>query len=510
MRAQVFGCALLTVCGALIGAVPAGADPVGTGTFQIQANGSEGCVFGPFDNTTYDVFGTPATLDVVGFCHYSLVGTDAVGTCTSTPDASLLSYDFDIPLMSPGVLPPVGVAEPFVGPITSFSGSLLAPLGSVALTLDGTYTYDGTSLPSTTIAGCPVVGLVNLFHTQVGLNAFQATPTGAGTNVAVSTAPTYTDPATGNPVTANVDITFDNVTSGGTTLVTATSSAAGDLTSNFAVDLGGYRATFIDVSTTATFTDNITICQHYNDSDNDGFVDGSTVPETSLRFLHREGGVYVDRTVSQDTVNNIICAQVTSLSPFVVGVDLATPTPTPTAGPGCPATPVTGCRPAEPGKSLLLLKNNSDDRRDKLLWKWQNQGPQVTGFGNPTTTTDYTLCVYAGSAAATVVIPAGVNWHGLGTDAYIFSDPTGSPNGVQKAKVTGGSGAPSVIPKAQVKGKGTNLPDTLPLPPALPVIVQMVNDSTSVCFSTFYDSGDVIKNDGKQFKAKSSALTPLP
>jgi len=38
--------------------------------------------------------------------------------------------------------------------------------------------------------------------------------------------------------------------------------------------------------------------------------------------------------------------------------------------------------------------------------------------------------------------------------------------------------------------------------------VQMV--SSSVCFSVFYDTADVLKNDGTTFKAKSSTLFSLP
>ncbi len=176
----------------------------------------------------------------------------------------------------------------------------------------------------------------------------------------------------------------------------------------------------------------------------------------------------------------------------------------------CAAMPLAGCRPPEPRKSIFLLKNNANDGRDKLLWKWQNQGPQATPFGDPTTTTNYTLCMYAGSAAASVAIPAGPNWHALGGAQFIFADPSGSPDGAQKAKLKGGSGAPGVIPKALVKAKGSNLPDLLAPPLPLPVIVQMVNDTNATCFSAFYDTDGVIKNDTKQFKGRAISLFALP
>ena len=56
--------------------------------------------------------------------------------------------------------------------------------------------------------------------------------------------------------------------------------------------------------------------------------------------------------------------------------------------------------------------------------------------------------------------------------------------------------------KALVKGKGTNLPDALAPTLALPVTVQLVNDTNSVCFEAVYSMMNSIKNDERQFKAK--------
>jgi hypothetical protein len=54
-----------------------------------------------------------------------------------------------------------------------------------------------------------------------------------------------------------------------------------------------------------------------------------------------------------------------------------------------------------------------------------------------------------------------------------------------------------------VKGKGTNVPDTLAPMLPLPVTAQLVNDTNNVCFEAVYNSGDVKKNDATQFKAKA-------
>jgi len=185
----------------------------------------------------------------------------------------------------------------------------------------------------------------------------------------------------------------------------------------------------------------------------------------------------------------------------------ATPTPTQVPGAICPATPATGCHPPKQD-SLLVLKNKSDDVKDMLIWKWRNSGGPVTlnDLGDPDGTTNYALCLYAGSASATVAIPAGSKWRAQGTNGYIFKDTSGSPDGAQRARLgTVNSGNQA---KAFVRGRGTNLPDTLAPPLALPVIVQMVNDTNNVCLSVFYDA--VVKNDAKEFKARSTATVPLP
>ena len=59
------------------------------------------------------------------------------------------------------------------------------------------------------------------------------------------------------------------------------------------------------------FTGTVTICFEYDDSEIHG-------PESELRIYHYEGDVWVDVTVSVNTDNNIICAEVLDFSPFIV------------------------------------------------------------------------------------------------------------------------------------------------------------------------------------------------
>ena len=106
------------------------------------------------------------------------------------------------------MLPAPGTPDPFVSAVTSFSGSLLAPLGPVTLTVDSVVIYDGTQDPQTTIAGCPLVGTAFNFHGQLNVNALQTTATNSGSNVAVTTTATFVDPTTGTPRSADVAVTF--------------------------------------------------------------------------------------------------------------------------------------------------------------------------------------------------------------------------------------------------------------------------------------------------------------
>ena len=154
----------------------------------------------------------------------------------------------------------------------------------------------------------------------------------------------------------------------------------------------------------------------------------------------------------------------------------------------------TGCKAA--GKSLLLLKNDAtDDTKDKLIWKWlKGADTSLQDLGLPTGTTSYTLCLYAGTASASVAFPAGSNWQTAGSKGYKFKDPSGTP----KALLMSGAAGKA---KTLVKGKGTNLPDTLVPALSLPVRARLVNDTNSTCFEATYSTAS--KNDATQFKAKT-------
>jgi hypothetical protein len=233
-----------------------------------------------------------------------------------------------------------GQPASFVGKIFDLNGTAVAGLApSLTYTLDGS-----TSLVSS---------LGTLGHyttTPFAFNAFQPVETQTGSDQTVATSTTFLSAKTDTETPVVVDVTYANVNAAGTTTVTAQSAAVGALPS-LTADIGqcsktkklacetdedcpsgqtciGYHGFFFDTTTTAGVSPPFTVCSHYPDNEKkpkgkggNGYVDGTGkpgLPETSLRMLHDVGGTFVDVTLPgyPDTVNNIICGQVDSLSNF--------------------------------------------------------------------------------------------------------------------------------------------------------------------------------------------------
>ena len=166
----------------------------------------------------------------------------------------------------------------------------------------------------------------------------------------------------------------------------------------------------------------------------------------------------------------------------------------------CPPTPQLTCRAAD--RSALQIKNQSDDSKDRLTWKWTKGAATTTAeFGDPTTTATYALCLYSGGVAAAEiqVAPGATKWAPLGTKGYKFSDIAAAEDGAQKISLRGGASGKS---KALLKGRGLNLPDPINTTPlTLPVTVQLVNDGNGLCWQSVFATAS--KNTISQFKAKT-------
>jgi hypothetical protein len=168
--------------------------------------------------------------------------------------------------------------------------------------------------------------------------------------------------------------------------------------------------------------------------------------------------VYPDLTDRTITVTSDCCT--------TGGFDLTT---TVSVQVGCSDTPMGLCTAATGAQ--FQLKNDADNTKDKLKYKWA--GTSSFAAHDPTGTTDYRLCVYAAGAIVidTVIPPGAPKWVAAGS-GFKYTDKPGTVFGVTKIKLKDG--------KIQVKGAGATLPDpTMPL--TEPVVVQ-VQTSDGACF----------------------------
>lgn len=534
------------------------AAPLGTATFQLQVQGSPTdythCTLITFANASYDVFGTPVNLGTQAgqaFCMGTVVGGVPQGpsTCESTI-AGALSFQFnaDVICDPTNCLGNFSFATNSVGNV---DGTVPASIGDVSLTFDGYGSF--TTFGPVSMAGCPDLGGGPQYTGSFGMNAFQSVATVPGDND-ITTSTTFFNPVTNEEVDISLDISFGNVDGAGSTVVTAVSNVAGEISSNFAAAAGGYQVAYLDIVTTAEYTPPITICTTYADSNGDGIVDGTTVPEAALSFLHQESGEFVDRTSSRDPVNNEICATVDSLSFF--GVFVRTTGICSTVGQACDdgntctATDVcnsslecigsgaidcddgsvctddscqspSGCvhlAPTAPAcvatakSSIKIKRDEVNPAKSNFTFTWQGGSPMMQAdFGSPTTvsTDDYRICIYDGDGLVyEAELPAQTScgdkdcWSPISDKGYKYKDKAGSVVGVTGAQLKA-----STKPdrnKVQAKGKGANMsfvqsPGQL----SLPVSARVTRSGTSLCFEGLYATpAEIKKNDGVQFKGK--------
>lgn len=176
-------------------------------------------------------------------------------------------------------------------------------------------------------------------------------------------------------------------------------------------------------------------------------------------------------------------------------------------------TPAGSCKTSSLG--LLKVFNDSNPAKRQVLFSWTKGASPIGDFGNPTTTSDYTLCVYdQNGKVVALTAPAATT---CGTEpCWSFTGPSGNETGVRYkdtqdpaandgVKLVKGKADDGVAGRAKLKlsAKGQNIPViNMPAPLVAPVTAQVFTSDGSVCWGNAFQASDERKNDGQKYKAK--------
>lgn len=349
-RSRLTIVSLATVFGALTAPTPhADAEVVGRGTLTATVNAPTLPYFTAtglieFENQDFAVFGDTINLaaidlafDLGGTFLYS--GPPAGGTFAGTFAATTgaLNFDGTGEFICPsaencnfGIVGDVaGSFIAFVDPSTLSGIFVDGGPGTLPTFIPGVgeirYSIDGPNRCDTGFATVDCDG-------AAALNAFIAHPTLTGTDVQLASDTVFNDPTDGEEQPVSLGVKFDQVTSDGETVIVTQSQSLGVLPSNFRLGAAGAAPFYFDISTTAAFLGDIIVCSSFSDYDD--------VLECANHILHDDVGSgtgFVDATMTADdpdcplaatcdscidTTTNQVCSRVTSLSPFVVAVDV--------------------------------------------------------------------------------------------------------------------------------------------------------------------------------------------
>ncbi len=176
--------------------------------------------------------------------------------------------------------------------------------------------------------------------------------------------------------------------------------------------------------------------------------------------------------------------------------------------PICDVVPATGCKQVSAGTALLKMRDDPDNARDQLKWRWgHGDATPIDAFLDPTSGSEaYVTCVYDSSANGQPLVrmnlgaggncDMGLCWKAT-SKGFLYRNKSGTSDGVTLMKLLSGLDGQACI---QVKGKGDRLPPLM-LGLTLPVTVQlMITDGvTTGCWQTVFT--DASKNDASMFVA---------
>jgi hypothetical protein len=176
----------------------------------------------------------------------------------------------------------------------------------------------------------------------------------------------------------------------------------------------------------------------------------------------------------------------------------------------CSAAPRPSCRlPIEAEASHLLLKDDSADERDGLVWAFRKgELTDKTDYGSPVTTDSYALCLYEDDALVQgFEIPAAQLcngkpcWRELAR-GFVYRDRDLTPDGIGSVRMTQGLADGKTAIRLRGKGQRLGLPDLTQLGGVLEVQLQRIGDSA--CWAATY-TPPFVENDGETLRARSDA-----
>ena len=320
-------------------------------------------------------------------------------------------------------------------------------------TATGTATF--THTPTTTATGTTTFTAT---PTSTGTETFTHTPTATATGTATFTAtptststatPTYTDTptATGTATftpTATATSTAtpthtDTATATGTATFTDTATPTSTATPTHtdtptATGTATFTATDTPTSTaTASDTPSASATPSDTPADTPTATEMATATETPTPLpsaTDTATATPVATATASGTPTETGTPTATATGTFTASPSDTVPpsaTPTATASPLCGAAPVVACESGQ--KSVFRLSRRDDASKSRLFWSWKSRSG-APSFGDPMTSTVYSLCVYdaAGGTPAlkltATVPPAGTCIDGPCWKPLRNGDPT--------------------------------------------------------------------------------------